>query len=264
MSDNPYIPRASEILEIRRETPIDYTYRLAWPAQPAPGQFFEVSVPGLGEAPISVCDFGPGYVEMTIRKVGRVTAGIFVKAPGERLYMRGPYGHGFPLEQFDGRHLVIVAGGTGLAPVKSVISRCVSDSRRLAGLDVLVGFKSPADILFRQELAAWKAQARVQLTVDRGEDGWTGPVGVVTGLIPQLEFPDKSNVVAIVVGPPVMMKYSLAALLAEGLTKEQIFVSYERRMSCGIGKCGHCKINDTYVCLEGPVFNFAKAQELKD
>ncbi|MCE5276523.1 MAG: anaerobic sulfite reductase subunit AsrB [Planctomycetaceae bacterium] len=264
MCRNPYVPQISQVLDIHRETAVDWTFRLAWDAEPAAGQFFEVSLPGLGEAPISVSDFGPGYIEMTIRKVGRVTGGLFALAPGERLFLRGPYGCGFPLERFAGRHLVIAAGGTGVAPVKPVIKHFLSHGEGLAGLDVLIGFKSPHDILFRQEVLAWQSRAGVVLTVDHAEAGWTGPVGLVTQTIPDLPLPDKANVAAIVVGPPAMMKHTIAALQARGLQGDQIWVSYERRMSCGLGKCGHCKINDKYVCLEGPVFSFAQAQGLKD
>lgn len=264
MSANPYLPRPARILDIRRETKIDYTYRLEWPERPQPGQFFEVSIPRFGEAPISVSDFSDGYLDMTIRSVGHVTDGIFDLHPGDTLYLRGPYGRGFRVEQYTGKHLIIAAGGTGLAPVKGLISHFTERPDELAGFDILLGFKSPDDILFRDEVAAWSERANVQMIVDRATDGWSGNVGLITELIHQLEMSDRSNIEAVIVGPPMMMKFSVKAFLERGLAKEQIWVSYERRMSCGIGKCGHCKINDRYVCLDGPVFNFTEAQWLVD
>ena len=264
MNANPYLPRPARILDIRRETEIDYTYRLEWPERPQPGQFFKVSIPRFGEAPISVSDFGDGYLDMTIRSVGRVTDGIFDLQPGDTLYVRGPYGRGFRVEQYTDKHLIIAAGGTGLAPVKGVISHFTERPDELAGFDILLGFKSPDDILFRDEVAAWSERANVQMIVDRATDGWNGNVGLITELIRQLEMSDRSNTEAVIVGPPMMMKFSVKEFLERGLAKEQIWVSYERRMSCGIGKCGHCKINDRYVCLDGPVFNFTEAQWLVD
>jgi anaerobic sulfite reductase subunit B len=264
MTVNPYRATPATILDIRQETAIDVTYRVAWDTSPQPGQFYEISLPRIGEAPISVSDFGDGYLEMTIRKVGHVTDRIFALRPGEQLFLRGPYGHGFPLEQFVGQHLVVAAGGTGLAPVKSVIRHFTTHREQVLGLDVVLGFRTPADILFRDEIAAWGQQANVQVTVDRAAEGWTGHVGVITTLFPALALCPLDAVQVIVVGPPMMMKFAVLAFLERGLRKEQIWVSYERRMSCGLGKCGHCKIGDKYVCLDGPVFNFSEAQWLID
>jgi anaerobic sulfite reductase subunit B len=261
---NPYVPLPAEILSVRPETSIDFTYRLAWPHQPQPGQFFEVSVPGLGEAPISVCDFGQGYIEMTIRKVGRVTDGIFALSAGDRLFLRGPYGRGFPLERLRHRHLIIAAGGTGLAPVRSVISHFAYGDGRTKAMDVLLGFKTTGDVLFADDINRWSQTVRVEVTVDRPDEGWQGHSGVITTLVPKLDIPDLASVEAVVVGPPMMMKFTVLALLDRGIPEDRIWVSYERRMSCGIGKCGHCKINDRYVCLDGPVFNLSEARWLMD
>lgn len=264
MSSNPYLPRPATILEVRRETEIDYTYRLAWPENPKPGQFFEVSIPRFGEAPISVSDFGDGYLDMTIRSVGLVTDAIFDLQVGDTLYLRGPYGNGFEVDKFADKHLIIAAGGTGLAPVKGVISYFIAHPDELLGFDILLGFKSPNDILFCNEVAAWQKHASVQLTVDCADDGWNGNVGLITELIRRLDMSGLSNAEIVVVGPPMMMKFSVQSFLERGIARERIWVSYERRMSCGIGKCGHCKINDKYVCLDGPVFNFTEAQWLID
>ncbi len=265
-ADNPVLlrPVAARILEIRRHTPIDATWRLAWDQPPAPGQFFEVSLPRVGEAPISASGWGEGYVDLTIRRVGELTTAIFATKVGELLFLRGPYGHGWPVATLAGRPLVIAAGGTGLAPVRGLIEQVVADASWRAQATVLVGFRSPDDVLFRDDLARWLTAADVRVTVDRGGDGWTGRVGVVTRLIPELPWDAAAVPQAVVVGPSLMMKFTVKALLDRGLPPERIWVSYERRMSCGVGKCGHCKIHDKYCCVDGPVFNFAEAQGLFD
>ncbi|CAA7603203.1 Cytochrome-c3 hydrogenase, gamma subunit [Acididesulfobacillus acetoxydans] len=298
MANNPYLPFRAPILSKTRQTAADWTYRLGCSLHPAPGQFVEVSLPGVGECPISISDFTSDSVELTIRRVGKVTDSLSRQEETDYLYLRGPYGHGFPLEQFAGRHLIIAAGGTGLAPVKSVIRHFAEKPGALAELTVLAGFKSPEDILFRPELENWGRSFNVQVTVDQvpcasdpnpagteeypqgnGEypggqahltglnpagRPWPGHVGLITALIPDLTIPSPANAVAIVVGPPAMMKFTCAELLRRGLKEEQVWVSLERRMSCGLGKCGHCRVGSTHVCLDGPVFNYAKARKLVD
>ncbi|MBI5723735.1 MAG: anaerobic sulfite reductase subunit AsrB [Planctomycetes bacterium] len=259
-SANPYLPVSANILHVRRQTQLDFTFRVAWGGQrPRPGQFFQVSARGLGEAPISASGFGDDFVEMTVRNVGRVTGGICQARPGERLLLRGPYGRGFPIERFPGRRLIVTAGGTGLAPVKGVINHFFSRPEEVKGMDVLLGFRSPDDILFRDEIDAWSARANVRLTVDRPDAGWRGHVGLITSLVASLDLQAPEQVDAIVVGPPPMMKFSARAFLERGVSRANIWVSHERRMSCGIGKCGHCRCHHTYVCLDGPVFNLSEA-----
>jgi len=261
---NPYLPFPAEIIDIHQETSIDYTYRLAWSGEARFGQFFEVSIPRYGEAPISICDIGEGVLEMTLRNVGRVTRSIFELKPGDRLFLRGPYGNGFPLEDFAGTPLVITAGGTGLAPVKGLINHFLTPEHLLPSLHILLGFKTPGDILFGDDITRWSAGASMHITVDKPDAGWCGPSGVVTNLFTELTTELIASAQYIVVGPPIMMACSIRQLRENGVELERIWVSYERRMSCGIGKCGHCKINDRYVCLDGPVFNLTDAQWLLD
>ncbi len=261
--NNPYLPRPFRVLAVTPQTAIDRTFRLESDLTPGCGQFLELSLPGLGEAPISISDFGSGWLELTIRNVGRVTAGLFALRPGDMVYARGPYGHGFDPAVYRGKNLLVVAGGTGLAPVKSLIRHFVANRGELTGFDLILGFKSPSDVLFGAEIGSWRAAAGVILTVDRGDDRWTGQTGLVTHHIETFAFrPGPTE--AIVVGPPPMMKFSTLALLRRGMPETAITVSFERRMSCGLGKCGHCKIDDTYVCLEGPVFSYARARKLLD
>lgn len=267
MAPNPYLPFKAEIISVTRQTDIDWTYRLACDLNPRWGQFAEVSIPGVGECPISISDFGDGYIEMTIRRVGKVTDVIHQLDQADHLFIRGPYGQGFPVPDFYGHHLVIAAGGTGLAPVKSIINHFHRHPERLNRLDLLAGFKSPADILFKEELANWAKLFNVLVTVDKKNSENTAidcKEGLITKFVPELEIPQLAEARVIIVGPPVMMKFTAQEFLKRGVAEENIWVSFERKMCCGIGKCGHCKIDNTYVCLEGPVFNYTRAKNLLD
>ena len=263
MTDNPYIPFPMKVTSVVKETAIDWTFRVEADFTPIGGQFLQLSIPGVGEAPISISDFGPGWIDMTIRKVGRLTDVIFDLKPGQDIFARGPYGNGFDLNQYRGKNLFMVTGGTGLAPVKNIVTHFHNHPEEIKSFTLILGFKSPEDILFAEEIKAWSKNINVILTVDKEQEGWTGNTGLVTQYISDYDFGTEPTEV-IVVGPPMMMKFSTLALVRKEIPKENIWVSFERKMSCGIGKCGHCKIDETYVCLEGPVFNYPKAQQLLD
>lgn len=262
--NNEYLPFSSKILQVKKHTDIEYTFRMAFTGNVKPGQFFEVSIPKYGEAPISVSGIGDGYVELTIRRVGKVTNEIFERYEGDTLFMRGPYGNGFDLDLFKGKELIIVAGGTGVSPVRGVIDYFSGHREERASMTLIAGFKSPDDLLFRDDFKRWADTMNLILTVDGAKEGYEGPVGLVTKYIPGLSVTQLDQAAAIVVGPPAMMRFSVKALQDLGLSDEQIWVSYERKMCCGIGKCGHCKMDDTYICLDGPVFNYAKGRQLMD
>ncbi len=262
--NNDYIPFRSEILDVVRHTGIEYTFRMAYSGRALPGQFFEVSIPKYGEAPISVSGVGDGSVDLTIRRVGRVTNEVFEHYVGDALMLRGPYGNGFDLDNYKGRELVIIAGGTGLSPVRGVVDHFSRHEDEITSLTLIAGFKSPADILFLEELGRWKQTMRVILTVDCADEDTTCQIGLVTEHIPNLVLKKVDEAQAIVVGPPAMMRFSTQGLMDIGVRAENIWISHERKMCCGLGKCGHCKINDAYVCLDGPVFNFAGAGHLLD
>ena len=262
MIKNPYSFQAVRVLNFYDETAIDRTYELEWNDPVVLGQFFEVSIPGAGEAPISISDYRDGVLYMTIRKVGRVTDAIFQKEIGGRLYLRGPYGNGFAMDRLKGSAVTVIAGGTGLAPVRGLIERLSLECSD--GLELLAGFKSPDDVLFKSTLDRWQERFPVHVTVDHGSDQWKGKTGLVTQYIPDLRLGNGVSRKVIVVGPPIMMKFVTLELMKQGLDESDIIVSFERNMSCGIGKCGHCKIDETYVCLEGPVFTYSKAKHLID
>lgn len=262
--NNAYIPFPSTVKEIIRHTAIEYTFRMSFEGEVKPGQFFEVSIPKYGEAPISVSGIGPGTVDLTIRKVGRVTDQIFENYEGNTLLMRGPYGNGFDLELYKRRELFIIAGGTGLSPVKGIVDHFSAHPEEAAGVTLIAGFKSPDDILFRDDFVWWKQKINVIQTVDSAPEGYEGPVGMVTKYIPELKIQDLKHAAFITVGPPVMIKFTIMEIKKLGVPDENIWISHERKMCCGLGKCGHCRMNSVYVCLDGPVFNYAEGKNLID
>ena len=264
MTNNDYIPFSSKILEVIEHTDIEYTFRMEFKGDVKPGQFFEVSIPRYGEAPISVSGIGENFVDLTIRRVGKVTNEIFKNYVGDKLFMRGPYGNGFDLDIYKGKELVVVAGGTGLSPVRGVVDYFAENTSENKGTTLITGFKSPKDMLFKEDLKKWDEKINLIVTVDSAEEGYKGHTGLVTKFIPELEIKDKENVQIIVVGPPMMMKFTVMEFLKLGIKEENIWISQERKMCCGLGKCGHCKINSTYVCVDGPVFNYVDAKELRD
>lgn len=262
--ENIYLPKPSKILSITPHTDIDYTFRMEFKGEVKPGQFFEVSIPKYGEAPISVCEIGDGYIDLTIRRVGVVTDIIHTFFPGDIFFMRGPYGNGFDVNLYKDKELIVAVGGTGLAPVKGIVDYFTENRKEVKNFNLLAGFKSPEDILFKKEIEEWKKNIAVTLTVDKAEEGYDGNIGLITNYIKNINIDKLDEAQAVVVGPPIMMKFTVAEFIKKGIKEENIWVSYERKMCCGVGKCGHCKMDDTYICLEGPVFNYSKAKNLVD
>ncbi len=261
---NEYIPQLSAIREVIKHTELEYTFRMEFDGAVKPGQFFEVSIPKFGEAPISVSGIGDGTVDLTIRRVGKVTNEIFENYVGDSFFMRGPYGNGFDIENYRGKELVVVAGGTGLSPVRGVVDYFAKHPEEAADVTLIAGFKSPRDVLFKDDFDFWEKHIRVIKTVDTAPEGYTGPVGMVTKYIPDLKFENIENAAFICVGPPVMMKFTVMEILKLGAAEQDIWISSERKMCCGLGKCGHCKIGSKYVCLDGPVFNYTDGKDLID
>lgn len=264
MSRNEYVPFLSEIKEVIKHTDIEYTFRMTYEGEVKPGQFFEVSIPKFGEAPISVSGIGDGLIDLTIRKVGKVTEEVFERYAGDKLFLRGPYGNGSDVNLYKGKELVIVAGGTGVSPVRGVINYFANNVEEAKSTTIITGFKSVNDILFKKDFEFWRKKINVIQTLDNGEETAEHKIGLVTKYIPELQFEDVTKAVAVVVGPPAMMHFSVQALLQRGLLEENIWISHERKMCCGLGKCGHCRIGDKYVCLDGPVFNYTEGKNLID
>ncbi len=264
MMQNEYIPFLSEIKEVIKHTDIEYTFRMTYAGEVKPGQFFEVSLPKYGEAPISVSGIGDGTIDLTIRRVGKVTNEVFEHYKGDKLFLRGPYGNGFDVENYKNKELVVIAGGTGVSPVRGVVDYFSEHPEEVKGMTLVAGFKTPNDILFLDDFGRWKKNMEVILTVDCSDSDTSCQIGLVTEYIPKLALKKVEDAVAVVVGPPVMMRFATQGLIDAGFREENIWISHERKMCCGIGKCGHCKVDGTYVCLDGPVFNYVKGSRLID
>ena len=232
-----------------------------------PGQFVEVSLFGIGEAPISVSSSPTmkGGFELVVRKVGNVTGVMHGLKAGATVGIRGPFGTSFPFEETKGRDILFVAGGIGLVPARSFINY-VQDNRKDYGrVMILFGARTPADRLFTDELAAWAGRKDVEFleTVDRGDPSWKGNVGVITTLFPKVDI-DPAKTACIIVGPPIMYKFVIIEAKKKNIADGDISMSLERRMKCGVGKCGHCQINGLYCCQDGPVFTYAQCKPLPE
>lgn len=261
---NDYIPFESRILRVKKHTDVEYTFRFAYEGSVKPGQFFEVSIPKYGEAPISVSGIGEGWVELTIRRVGKVTNEVFEHYEGDTMFLRGPFGNGFDLDLFKEKELLVVAGGTGAAPVRGVIEYFAESIAQCKSLTALVSFKKENEILFRDDFEKWSGSANILLTMTRQEQSENYLLGRVTKHISNLQFEDVASARAIVVGPSELMKSGVEELLKIGFREENIWISEERKMCCGLGKRGHCKVGKTYICLDGPVFNYVEGKQLMD
>jgi len=229
------------------------------------GQFAEVSVPGVGEAPISISSSPtrPEAIEFSIRRVGELTNALHELKPGDKIGIRGPFGNFFPLEEMEGRNLLIIGGGIGLAPLRSVILNVFDNRAKYGRIDIIYGARSPQDLVFTSEYEEWQKveNIRLHLTVDRGDENWKGNVGLVPTFLKELH-PSPENTTSITCGPPIMIKFVIQALNEMGFPSEHIVTTLERRMKCGVGKCGRCNIGSKYVCLDGPVFTLKQLKEM--
>jgi sulfhydrogenase subunit gamma (sulfur reductase) len=234
-----------------------------------PGQFMMVSLPGYGEAPFSISSTPsrPGLVEFGIRKVGRMTNAVFQLKENSVFGVRGPYGNGFPIDKIEGNDLIIVMGGLGAVPLRSLLLYALDNRDRFRKIYLLHGAKTPSEMLFRQEFIDMKTREDLVclLTVDQDDTGeWPYHTGVVTRLFSQLTDINPQKTFVAVCGPPVMYKFVVAELLKRQIPKHQILMTLERRMKCGVGKCGHCIIGGyIYTCMEGPVFSYWDVLHMK-
>ncbi len=272
---NPYQPQPARIVRIHRMVPDNHLFQLrfvddviaeGWDHRP--GQFVELSVIGTGEVPISISSppTRRGILELCVRRVGRVTSSLYRLPTNAIVGIRGPYGNGFPVEEMEGHDLLIVAGGLGMAPLRSLLWYALDHREKFNNIILMYGARTPADMLFREELLSL---AEVQdltalLTVDRDPSGtWKHHVGLLPTLFEKVEIhPDRTY--AAVVGPPVVYKFVLTELLKLNFHKDRILMSLERRMKCGVGKCGHCSVGYKYTCIHGPVFTYWDAINLPE
>jgi NAD(P)H-flavin reductase/NAD-dependent dihydropyrimidine dehydrogenase PreA subunit len=265
-------PQPATIKTIKRltqkETLIELELESRKPLGHVPGQFVEVSVMGVGESPLSISSAPDGVnFEIVVRKVGDVTTKLSDMKMGDRIGIRGPFGKGFDVEALKGKNLLFIGGGIGLIPMRSLINYVLGHREEFGEVTILCGCKEPREVLFPDEIAQWnqRGDVHVRSCVDKCPDGtvWDGDIGVITTLIPKVKFDPKATT-ALVVGPPIMYKFVNRDLLKLGMPEENIVVSLERRMKCGLGKCGHCQINGVYVCKEGPVFRYKDIKNLPE
>lgn len=232
-----------------------------------PGQFVQVYLPGIGEAPISISSAPASHnrFDLCFNAVGELTSNLRNKNVGDVIYFRGPFGHGYDsvrMEKMKGKHVVFIAGGIGYAPLRSLINSVVPKRENYKKISILYGCRSPKDRLYGKEvdsLTALGGNVEVLETVDCADEKWTCGVGVITTLIPKVEM-DPVNTIFAICGPPIMYKFVLAALKQREIPTENVFMSLERKMRCGVGKCGHCQMGGIYVCQEGSVFNYAEIE----
>ncbi|MCE5305117.1 MAG: FAD/NAD(P)-binding protein [Chloroherpetonaceae bacterium] len=273
-SQNIYLPYKMRIEKITEEAPMVKTFKLAFvnPEDESnfefkTGQFGEYSVFGAGESTFCIASSPThkGYIECTFREAGRVTTALYNCEEGDIIGFRGPYGNNFPLEEWEGKSILFIAGGIGLPPVRSVIWNCLDLRDKFKDITILYGAKTVQDLVYKNELEEWAKRPDVKLitTVDPGGEtpDWKGEVGFVPSILKKAS-PKGENAVAIVCGPPIMIKLTLPILLEIGFTEESIFTTLENRMKCGIGQCGHCAVGPYYVCKDGPVINYADLQLL--
>jgi sulfite reductase subunit B len=232
-----------------------------------PGQFIMISLLGIGEVPISICS-SPAKrdsFDLCIRAVGKVTRSLHKLKAGDKIGIRGPYGKGFPVRILEGNDLLIIAGGLGIAPLRSLIQYVLDNRRDFGKVHILFGCKEPKDMLFSDELEHWtkRIDLHYACTVDRADPDWAGNVGVITTLIPGVDI-EPSRTFAAVVGPPIMYNFVIKELIAKGIPERQILLSFERNMKCGNGKCGRCQIQNLYVCQDGPVFHYEQIKNLSE
>jgi anaerobic sulfite reductase subunit B len=251
------LPIDSKILAITKETSDIKSFLLenVLEKNPRPGQFYELSILGYGEIPISIASC-ENELLFTVKRVGKVTEKMHKMVKGDKIGIRGPYGFGFPEPSKDN---IVIAGGVGLPPARSFIEHSLVMGNK--NIILLYGARSPPDIVYKKELEKWAKTFTMHVTVDVGDSSWNGNIGVVTKLFNRI-----SNVKAkvIIIGPPIMIKFSVLEFLKMGASEEDLYLSLERKMKCGIGICGHCNIGKFYVCKDGPVFPFSKVKDIPE
>ena len=260
-----YVPELARVLTARPMTEMEIFLELRLPGRAplghTPGQFVQLSLLGVGEVPISICSsptLGDRF-QLCVREAGSATHPMQRISGSERVGIRGPFGKGFPLSEMLGRDLVLVAGGLGMAPMRSLIAYALDCRDDFGRLTVVYGSKNPQSLLFKDDLSDWRRSDDLELivTVDQADENWQGRTGVATGPLSELS-PNPDNTMAVVIGPPVLFRFAAATLFDLGLGPDSIFFSLERNFHCGIGKCGHCQLNDLYVCQDGPVFRLSR------
>lgn len=262
---NPYIPKLAVIKGVKDETPDVKTFTISLKdgevLKYLPGQFIELTVFGYGEFPTCFSS-SPlperSYFEVTVKRIGDATNALHELDVGSVLGVRGPFGKGFPLDVLEGKNVLIIAGGVGLPPLRSLILYLLKDKEKYRERKLLYGARTPDDLLYKDEMINWDID--IHLTVDRAGRGWTGNIGTVTALLRRTKI-GPENTVAVICGPPIMISVTCSELLKMDFSGDDVIVSLERMMKCGMGMCGHCNIGAKYVCKDGPVFTYRETMK---
>lgn len=270
ISPSDYQVMRGQITAITVLTELEKLFKIVLPVAERfthePGQFVEASLFGVGEAPISLCS-SPTQLdsfELCVRNVGRFTAAMHRLQVGDEIGIRGPFGVGFPVLPLEGNDVLLIAGGLGIAPLRSLIHYIIDNRRDFGKVDILLGCRDPKSMVFGGELDYWDQRIDLNFacSIDRSAPDWHGNVGLITALIPEVNL-DPQKTFAIACGPPAMYRFVVAELLKKGLPESHIYLSLERHMKCGLGKCGHCQMHNLYCCQDGPVFNYRQVKNLK-
>ncbi|MCP4593822.1 MAG: oxidoreductase [bacterium] len=271
-AESMYVPEPAKIVSMTKLTDMEMHYKLRLPeGRPLghqPGQFVQVSLLGVGECPISICSSptqGDTF-ELCIRRAGRVTERLHQLSEGDTIGIRGPMGHGFDVSEMHGKDIVIISGGLGMAPARSLVQYILDERSRFGRFFLLYGGRTPEELLFKEDVVRWRESDAVDfhVTVDRPDKGWRGKTGVVTTLFKELPKLDPAETQAVIIGPPIMFKFVVLEILSRRIPQSNIYCSLERQMKCGVGKCGHCQANNVYVCQDGPVFKYAQLKALRE
>lgn len=266
-----YDPIKSELVKVARQTEQEMLFEIRLPdgmsLEHQNGQFVTVSVFGVGEAPISVSSPSTQTetFELVVRAAGKVTNHLHTMKAGDHVGIRGPMGRGFDMDAWKGKDILIIGGGIGLIPLRSVIKTAIAKRADYRNVSILYGTRNSKQILFKDEIEAWEKSDNINfdMTVDHGSDDWDGKIGVITTLLAPLDL-DPANTVAVITGPPIMYKFVVQELKKKGIQDDNIVLSLERMMKCGVGKCGHCAINHTYCCIDGPVYTLSECKGLAE
>jgi len=270
--ENPYIPKLAVVEQVITETWDTKTFRAVFRDADLresftyePGQFQEVSVFGVGEAPFCLTSSPTrkGFIEFSVKKIGSVTSALHEIEEGTVIGIRAPLGNWFPYEKFKGKDLWFIGGGIGMAPLRSLLNFCLDNRKDYGKIYIVYGARTSADLCFKYEFDQWQSSPDTELflTIDSEEEGWDKNVGFVPQYVMDLK-PSPRNAIAITCGPPIMIKFTLKNLEELGFEDDQVWTTLEMKMKCGIGKCGRCNIGHKYVCVDGPVFSYAQLKEL--
>ena len=262
-TESSYVVKKGKIIKTKQMTEMEKYFEIALPGKEdlnhQPGQFVMVSIPGVGEAPISISSSPTKHhsFELVVRNAGKLTSVLHKMDAGDVVGIRGPFGRGFPTRILEGNDLLFVAGGLGIVPLRSLINYVIDNRRDFGKVNILLGCKTPKDMLFNDEIQQWweRLDVNFNCTVDKSDPDWKGNVGLITSLIPGVTL-DAARTFSVVCGPPIMYKFVIQELLKKKIHERQIILSLERHMKCGVGKCGHCQIGEYYCCQDGPVFTY--------